>query len=543
LTYTDASQIWLAQKNLRFGTSGLGGHNIKIIVAYLFQSRRIGQQTTVLGAFQMVLSFLTDTNFSSIDLYFSGSNKQHSEEKWPAKLYHPVGKDVDGVQFNSLWRVSFSALQDLQNEAKIALGLLQLESDAVFHRIFLEDRNCLSRYDLIFHVPLNALSSTISSQLSNSNLLTESDEANPETEMEDMTIAHFACSKALTIAKRALSNRVKLVSASLRDRDAACSVNLGLSSTVTSWDRHTQPINTLKSLVVTIGIVLDTENAHRRVDKCARHSDQDSLAVEEAAAAEEFRNFWGRKSELRRFKDGAIVDAVVWGEQDIHANSDIVKAASDIQSATLREVTGESIVEAIIRYSLGMHMSSCAGPKGELLDCLGGSLEFALPGSNYVKDELSNGVNTTIQKVLDSTPKQRYLQVVEALDKLRSILTSDIKDLPLVFESITGSHPALRYTSTLPPMPHPMLLKDTLKDYSGVTLSLVAQPLEIIGQVEGGGKWPSEAKVARKLKTAVLLRTSHLLRTQFEVSVYCSHTRVENSLLLKPFEPHNPLSS
>lgn len=520
----------------------MGGHNIKIIVAYLFQSRRIGQQTTVLGAFQMVLSFLTDTNFSSIDLSFSGSNKQHSEEKWPAKLYHPVGKDVDGVQFNSLWRVSISVLQDLQNEAKIALGLLQLESDAVFHRIFLEDRNFLSRYDMIFHVPLNALSSSSSSQLSNSNLLTESDGTSPETEIEDMTIAHFACSKALTIAKRALSNRVKFVSASLRDRGAACSVELGLSSTVTSWDRHSEPTNTLKSLVVTIGIVLDTENAHRRVDKCARHSDEDSLAVEEAAAAEEFRNFWGKKSELRRFKDGAIVDAVVWGEQDIHANSDIVKAASDIQSATLREVTGESIVEAIIRYSLGIHMSSCAGPKGELLDCLGGSLEFALPGSNYVKDESPNGVNT-IHKVLDSTPKQRYLQVVEALDKLRSILTSDIKDLPLVFESITGSHPALRYTSTLPPMPHPMLLKDTLKDYSGVTLSLVAQPLVIIGQVEGGGKWPSEAKVARKLKTAVLLRTSHLLRTQFEASVYCSHIQIGKSLFSNPFEPHNPLSS
>lgn len=474
----------------------------------------------------MVLSFLTDTNFSSIDLYFSGSSKQNSEEKWPAKLYHPVGKEVDGVQFNSLWRVSSSVLLDIQNEARITMGLLHLESDAVFHRIFLEDKNCLSRYDLIFHVPLNALSTTASSDYSSSSLLRALDGTIPETEIEDMTIAQFACNRVLSIAKRALSNRVKLVSASLRDRDASCSVDLGHSATVTSWGTHSQPTNMLKSMVVTIGIVLDTENAHRRVDKCVRISNEDNLATEEAIAAEEFRNFWGKKSELRRFKDGAIVDAVVWGEQDIHANSEIVKAASDIQTATPREVTGESIVEAIIRYSLGMHMSSCAGLKGELLDCLGGSLEFALPGSNYLKDELPNGAIATSIKILDSTSKQRYLQVVEALDKLRSILTSDIKDLPLVFESITGSHAALRYTSTLPPMPHPMILKDTLKDYSGVTLSLVAQPLEIIGQVEGGGKWPSEAKVAKKLKTALLLRTSHLLRTQFEVSMEMKEMRV-----------------
>jgi hypothetical protein len=39
----------------------------------------------------------------------------------------------------------------------------------------------------------------------------------------------------------------------------------------------------------------------------------------------------------------------------------------------------------------------------------------------------------------------------------------------------------------LPPMPHPLLLnaKDKLKGYSGVALSLIAQPMLVIGQVEG----------------------------------------------------------
>ena len=39
----------------------------------------------------------------------------------------------------------------------------------------------------------------------------------------------------------------------------------------------------------------------------------------------------------------------------------------------------------------------------------------------------------------------------------------------------------------------------------------------LIGQVEGGGKWPTEIEAAKKVKTALLLRTANLLRNQFEV--------------------------
>lgn len=42
--------------------------------------------------------------------------------------------------------------------------------------------------------------------------------------------------------------------------------------------------------------------------------------ADQAAAAAEFRQFWGDRSELRRFQDGAICEAVVWdcGPADRH---------------------------------------------------------------------------------------------------------------------------------------------------------------------------------------------------------------------------------
>jgi U3 small nucleolar RNA-associated protein 22 len=504
----------------------LGGHCIQVVVAYLFQTRRIGVQTTKLGAFQVVINFLAQTDFASADLHFTGAKSSSSESKWSAKLYHPISKDVDDVQFNSLWRISFSAVQDLQNEARIALGLLQQESNTAFSRIFLEERHYLSRYDLLFQVPLTNISSSSSSvDLIDSISPSDgdaADRAEDSSRGDDETIPQFLCSKVLTIARRALTNRVKYVSSSLRDGSVKVG-SVGQSHVSSSWDRHSEPVNSLSSFVVTLGLVLDNDNAHRRVDKGADSSSAGSLSSDQAVEGEMFRSFWGSKSELRRFKDGAIVDAVVWGEQDIQADEHPAKPTSSSDGGTSvstpREVTGVAIVEAIVRYSLCRHVLRAVARR-EYISCLGGTLEALLPGTIYTRRGLPEGTVIGHQKALDSNPKTRYLHAIEALDKLRSILTSDIKDLPLVFESITGSEAALRYTSFVPPMPSPLLLntKDKMKEYSGVTLSLMAQPLQIIGQVEGGGKWPTEVEAARKVKTALLLRTASLLRSQFEVN-------------------------
>jgi U3 small nucleolar RNA-associated protein 22 len=40
--------------------------------------------------------------------------------------------------------------------------------------------------------------------------------------------------------------------------------------------------------------------------------------------AEEFRKFWGSKSELRRFQDGGICEAVLWLEKSSIAKKQLV---------------------------------------------------------------------------------------------------------------------------------------------------------------------------------------------------------------------------
>jgi hypothetical protein len=295
-------------------------------------------------------------------------------------LCHPVGKDSGDIQFNALWRVSSSAIQDLQNESKIALSMLQLETEISFYRIFLEKRQFFSRYDLIFHIPLNSFKSSIEEALSIQNdsknskkRKTESATSDSLGEMGegdvvslDMTVPQYLCSRALTVARRALSNRIKSVSSVVRERDVNESdSDLAVKGTsTTSWDRYSQPKDTSDTCVITLGVVLDNEHAHRRVDKGAEMSEDNDAAEVEKSVTENFSSFWGRKSELRRFKDGTIVDAVVWGEKDMPSMPATISSSGVKQgkggemksAASLREFTGEALVESIVRYSLGTQL-------------------------------------------------------------------------------------------------------------------------------------------------------------------------------------------
>jgi len=56
--------------------------------------------------------------------------------------------------------------------------------------------------------------------------------------------------------------------------------------------------------------------------------------------AAEFREFWGDKSELRRFQDGSISEAVVW----LDAKASVAQ----------RRVVCKSIVEYLLNHRLGL---------------------------------------------------------------------------------------------------------------------------------------------------------------------------------------------
>ena len=57
---------------------------------------------------------------------------------------------------------------------------------------------------------------------------------------------------------------------------------------------------------MTIGLLLDTDHAFSIVNMGP---------PADSPEAAEFHSFWGERSELRRFQDGSINEAVVWEEE------------------------------------------------------------------------------------------------------------------------------------------------------------------------------------------------------------------------------------
>jgi U3 small nucleolar RNA-associated protein 22 len=73
--------------------------------------------------------------------------------------------------------------------------------------------------------------------------------------------------------------------------------------------------------------LLNPENAYNSIEK-------GSLA--DSSEAQDFRDFWGNKSEMRRFKDGSICETVFW---EVKTFADKPK----IITQSLQRVTNEKV--------------------------------------------------------------------------------------------------------------------------------------------------------------------------------------------------------
>lgn len=150
----------------------------------------------------------------------------------------------------------------------------------------------------------------------------------------------------------------------------------------TSWKPGKKP---KQRLTLTIGFNLDPNNYFSVIDK----------ALE--SETESFREFWGSKSDLRRFQDGTITEAVVWSGR------------------TLAEK--RLICKEILTYLLNS--------------------KFGLDSGDY--QYVANELDTYVWKDVEETS----LTVLEAFDELMKQMR-DLNDLPLDIVSVQGVSPVFR---------------------------------------------------------------------------------------------------
>lgn len=216
-----------------------------------------------------------------------------------------------------------------------------------------------------------------------------------------------------------------------------------------------------KPVIFGLGILLDPTQSMRVVDQ--------GPSAEDEAACAEFSNFWGPKSELRRFKDGSIVETVVWDEQGPNGLGP----------------QRHTVVSRIIKYILG-HRHGLA----ETVEVFSGILDPFM-----IEPE---GVRRAIFLEDSVVTGKGFSSVTTAFDELSKEMMQ-LPELPLEIASIAPVAPALRYSTTFTPSPR------RLKGFESFPESTKHLPVhDMLLTLESSGRWPDDLEGIQKIKSAFL---------------------------------------
>ncbi|KAL2372463.1 pre-rRNA processing protein Utp22 [Blastomyces gilchristii SLH14081] len=430
--YPDAcilGRIWLQQRG--FGTSftqgGFGHFEWATVVALLLEGGGPNGKPLLSPSYSSYQIFRATIQF------LSGKNLTQPFMLDAAGISKLPPSDVpvffDGKRgVNILYKMSSWSYALLRHESLTTLKMLNDSLCDNFNGVFiLKVDDPLCRFDHLISIsPQTALSSTL-------------------------RMVKYQSSIYKTLLK-ALGDRAKLINLSIPDTPA-WPVELGA-----------RPSTKENGPSITLGLLLDAEHCNRIVDHGPSAEDK------EAAAA--FQKFWGDKSELRRFKDGSIVESLVW---------------SDRQS-------DPPIVQQIVAHILKLHFG---------LD------ESRITFASYGLDaEYFNGVGA----LNPTAPFQPYMDAFSSLEKL----LQGIDGLPLTLHQLSAASPLLRYTATQ-------------VSSSGLVQNT---PADILLQFEGSTRWPEDLTAIQMTKLAFLLKIAELLQDSGEVASCQVGLENENSKIL-----------
>ncbi|KAM0798745.1 pre-rRNA processing protein-like protein Utp22 [Usnea florida] len=214
-----------------------------------------------------------------------------------------------------------------------------------------------------------------------------------------------------------------------------------------AWDAISPQRSAKELYQIQVGVLLDPENQSRTVDR--------GPSVEKKLAAADFRRFWGDKAELRRFKDGSILESLIWSNFD----------------------STDNVLKQIVTYVVGRHLGEYAIHS---IEFIGQSCDHLLPGPNAA----------------NNNPLALFEPVMSAFGSLEKTLRA-LEGLPLQIRQISAADPQLRYSSLRIHAPNPS--------------QSPIEPVNICVQFEGSARWPDDVTAVQRAKIAFLLKMSELL--------------------------------
>lgn len=253
-------------------------------------------------------------------------------------------------------------------------------------------------------------------------------------ESDDMRMSR----KLFRVLAKGLGDRVSLIHVS----------GLGLSN----WSITSSIPPNIKKPELAIRLRLDPANAWRTVD----HGPPAELTKEATA----FRQFWGEKAELRRFKDGRILESLNWAE-------------------TAPEI---SVIQKIMLYLFERHIDP--------------NISKSTIFSRDIAKQLLAARSLNDQQPLASF--QPFTGEYENLEKA----IRKLENLPLQIRQVFPADSTLRYAAVDPP----------LRSYQHTQ----ADPMDVVLHFEGSGRWPDDLEAIQRTKIALLLKLAELLEQSID---------------------------
>ncbi|EDV20361.1 uncharacterized protein TRIADDRAFT_32058, partial [Trichoplax adhaerens] len=458
-------KIWLYQREFNKGINGLNGFLASMFLIYLLKKKKLNLQ---MSSYQILRIFLiqlasSDWSTNGITLAEQDNSNIPSTAEF-STVFEVVFIDSSGY-LNLAANLTKISYDELRHAASSSLRHLDSSSSDVFSDLFVKKVPYFTKYD--HYITLKQLP--------------QIEKANIGQEVLEYLISRCNHLRPvmlrwlMVILQKGLNKRVKLISVMPED--------------ISKWPITKMP--PAESETVTIGLSLDTEQYSSIVEM--------GPSAEDSQAAELFRKFWGEKSELRRFKDGAIKEAAIWQCKNIAER--------------------RFICERIVKYLLQLHG------------------KISPENVNYIAGQLDHTLAITYEDEKSKLPfcnnnaTEDAISIIKSFNELCKQLRL-LKGLSLSINTIQGISPVFRHTELFPSKPAKRfksrtrlsddvqfrnVAKNVLLPTANKTCPEWIPANEAVCSMELSGDWPQNAEAVQRVKSALHLEIARLLSQHYSL--------------------------
>lgn len=439
-------RLWLQQRGFSSqishsgGLGGFGPFEFATLLCALLSGGGINGNKILLHGFSSYQLFKGVIKYlATMDLCSEGHLQFYSDlnpsATVPTSKYVEEGFETPTIfdkttKVNILTKMSTNSYLTLKLYAQETFSMLNDVVRDQFSNIFLTNLNKIPnvKYDMCLDLELPTHSVLLS-------------KFGPLEKIRFISFENFLVNKISNVVKLSLGERIKSFEVEL--------IGHKIKFPITKR----KPTSGVNFSLLRLKLLVNPSECEKLVTKGPVNSEE--LSTEAIA----FKNFWGKKSSLRRFKDGSITHCCVWSTS-----------------------SSESVIISILNYIIKLHLAEDARLNSQTLK----QFNDLLPLPNLPASSTTSVLN------LGS-----FYNVRKSFDDLYKVIFK--MQLPLSIKSILPVGAAFRYTTLCQPVPFAYSNPDFMQD--------------VILEFESSPKWPDEITSLEKAKSAFLIKIQELLNS------------------------------